>query len=357
MGQLARLGRYAVLRKIATGGMAEVFLGKQEGPDGFEKPVALKRILPHLAGEKDLLAMFQEEARIAARLSHPNVVQIFDLGVEEGVPYLALEYVFGESLAQLIERLSSLGKRLPLEAALHVGTNLCLALHHAHHFGGGARPTPIIHRDISPQNVLVGFEGSVKLADFGVAKAKGASKTTTVGLIKGKIGYLSPEQVMGESVDARTDLFALGIVLYEMVAGQPPFKAKGKSMRAIMETVTSEEPPAPPSSCCAGCPRDLDALILKAVEKKRERRFQSAADLLAALEAVQREHALVANSLTMSRLMDESFAQPAAPVEEEPSLLGRIVAYLDARAGGARQPGTSPTDPDNEPTFIRKVDE
>jgi serine/threonine-protein kinase len=190
MEQGARLGRYTVLRKIATGGMAEVFLGKQEGPDGFEKPVALKRILPHLASEKDLLAMFQEEARIAARLSHPNVVQIFDLGIEEGVPYLALEYVFGESLAQLTEKLSAAGKRLPLEAALHVGTNLCLALHHAHTFSGGARPTPIVHRDVSPQNVLIGFEGSVKLADFGVAKAKGASKTTTVGLIKGKIGYL-----------------------------------------------------------------------------------------------------------------------------------------------------------------------
>jgi serine/threonine protein kinase len=353
----AHLGRYSVLRKIATGGMAEVYLARQEGAEGFEKPVALKQILPHLAAEAKLVTMFLDEARLASRLAHPNIVQILDLGVEGLVPFIAMEYVFGESLAQVRDRLAASGRRLPLEASLFVATNLCLALHHAHNFGG-ARPQPIIHRDVSPQNVLISFEGAVKLADFGVAKAKGASKTTTIGLIKGKVGYMSPEQISGEPVDARTDLFALGIVLYELVTGKPPFA--GRSMRAILDSVMSQTPPAP-SASSGDCPRELDALLLKALEKRPENRFQTAAQFLAALEELQRKHGLIANTLTIGRLMEEAFTLPAVPDEGPQSSVSRIVAYLDARgpgaprsAGSATPPGTDPNPNDDAPTLVRK---
>ncbi|MBI5543449.1 MAG: serine/threonine protein kinase [Deltaproteobacteria bacterium] len=352
----ARLGRYAVLRKIAVGGMAEVYLARQEGPEGFEKPVALKQILPHLAIEAGLVDMFLEEARIAARLSHPNVVQIFDLGIEGRTPFLAMEYVFGEPLSQLRDRLASQGRKLPLEAALFIATNLCLALHHAHTFALGPKPQPIVHRDVSPQNVLISFEGTVKLADFGVAKAKGASKTTTVGLIKGKVGYMSPEQALGESVDARTDLFALGVVLYELVTGQAPFT--GKSMSAILDAVTNESAPPAPSRLC-GCPEDFDAVLLKALEKRKEQRFQSAAELLASLEELQRKHALVANSLTLGRLMEEAFGHPNVAHEEAPTIVNRVVAYLDTRASAPRRDSKAPTepgtDPDTDPTVLRRL--
>jgi serine/threonine-protein kinase len=339
-----------VLRKIASGGMAEVYLARQEGPEGFEKPVALKQILPHLASEATLVTMFLDEARIAARLSHPNIVQIFDLGIEAAVPYLAMEYVFGESLAQLRDRLAVNDRRLPLEVTLAVGNSLCLALHHAHTFTLGSRRQPIIHRDVSPQNVLLGFEGAVKLADFGVAKAKGGS-TTTVGLIKGKVGYMSPEQVLGEPVDARTDLFALGIVLYELVVGQPPFG--GKSMRHIIDAITGDAAPPKPSLSC-DCPASLDAVLLKAVDKRREGRFQSAAELLAALEELQRRHALVANPLTIGRLMEDSFGLPNLPMDDgASSSVSRIVAYLDARSPACSSPGSS-TPGDADPTLVRK---
>ena len=350
----AKLGRYTVLRKIATGGMAEVYLARQDGLQGFEKPVALKQILPHLATEAKLVTMFLDEARLAARLSHPNIVQILDLGVEGEVPFLAMEYIFGESLSQLRDRLAANGRKVPLEVSLFVATNLCLALHHAHTFGGAAKPHPIIHRDVSPQNVLLSFEGAVKLADFGVAKAKGASKTTTVGLIKGKVGYMSPEQVMGESVDARSDLFALGIVLYELVTGKAPFS--GRSMRAILDAVTCAEAPPLPSTQ-GDCPKDFDPVLAQALQKRPEKRFQTAAQMLAALEKLQRDHALSANSLTIGRLMEDAFQLPSVPDESPQSSVSRIVAYLDARSpGDARktQSATPPgTGPEEAPTLVK----
>lgn len=346
-----------VLRKIATGGMAEVYLAVHEGPEGFEKPVAIKQILPHLASDEQFVRMFLDEARIAARLSHPNIVQIFDLGVEGQIHYLAMEYLFGESLARLEEQLARSGRTLPLEASLFIATNLCLALHHAHTFTLGAGPQPIVHRDVSPSNVLLSFDGAVKLADFGVAKVKGSQKTTTIGLIKGKVGYMAPEQILGEPIDTRTDLFALGIVLYELVTGRVPFA--GKSMRAIFDAVTNPEPPAPASSINPAVPAQLDALLLRSLQKKPDDRFQTAADFLEALENAQRSLSLVTNSLSFGRLVERTFGPAPLPhSEKSQSTVSRILAYLDgestARSADASGPKPGEVGFDEAPTLIRK---
>lgn len=352
-----RFGKYQLLRKIATGGMAEVYLAVQEGIAGFEKPVAIKQILPHLANDPQFVRMFTEEARIAARLNHPNIVQIFDLGVEDGTHFLAMEYVFGESLARVRDRTAAQKKRMPIDLALFVAQSLSLALHHAHGFSAGAVAQPVVHRDVSPHNVLVSFDGAVKLADFGVAKIKESQASTTLGMIKGKVSYMSPEQVRGERVDARSDLFAFGIVLYEMVTGVQPFT--GSSMREIIDAVTGAIPRRPAE--LVPCFPDLERLILRALEKDADRRYESAAELLGDLESVMRAHGLIANPLTFGKYVDAALGHAGVKRDgATQSGVSRILAYLDAREGGADRVGTgsgkTPTelsDPSLAATYVR----
>jgi serine/threonine protein kinase len=278
------------------------------------------------------------------------VVQIFDLGVDVHGNYLAMEYVFGESLARLLAKLANKGKRLPLAAGLFVAENLCLALHHAHTFAAGKSPQPVIHRDVSPHNVLVGFEGAVKLTDFGVAKVKGSQGNTTLGIIKGKVGYMAPEQIEGEPVDARSDLFALGIVLYELCTGEAPFK--GNNVRAVFDAVTKAHPP-PPSSL-APCGPDLNALILRALEKDREKRHQSASDFLDALEDARQELGLKTNPLAFGRTVSEAFGPLPEGRDEGQSVVSSILTYLDARTDNPTAPPTrSSGNRDLEKTLLR----
>jgi eukaryotic-like serine/threonine-protein kinase len=352
-----RFGKYTLLRKIATGGMAEVYLAVQEGIAGFEKPVAIKEILPYLANDPKFVKMFTDEARIAARLSHPNIVQIFDLGVEGGIHYLAMEYVFGESLARVRERVQAARKRIPVDLALYVVQSLCLALHHAHGFSAGAAAQPVIHRDVSPHNILVSFDGAVKLADFGVAKVKEAKSGTTQGVIKGKVSYMSPEQIRGEHVDARSDLFALGIVLYELVTGALPFP--GNNIREVFDSVTSSEPKRP--SALVPCFPDLERVVLKSLEKDPDSRYATAAEMLGDLESVMRTHGLLANPLSFGRFVDTTLGGAGAPVDpSSQSVVSRILAYLDKREGETSEkpnpaPDTQP-DPALASTFVRKVE-
>ncbi len=356
-----RFGKYTLLRKIATGGMAEVYLAVQEGIAGFEKPVAIKEILPHLANDPRFVEMFTTEARVAARLSHPNIVQIFDLGVEQGVHFLAMEYVFGESLARVRERLQHGKRRMPVDLALYVTQSLCLALHHAHGFSAGATAQPVVHRDVSPHNILVSFDGAVKLADFGVAKVKEAQSNTTAGVIKGKVSYMAPEQIRGERVDPRSDLFALGIVLYELVTGSLPFP--GANIREVFDAVTGATPKRP--SALVPCFPDLENVILRCLEKDPDRRYQGAAEVLADLESVMRAHGLIANPLTFGRFVDSTLGGVTGGVEpSSQSVVSRILAYLDKREGGAERPGSGATpatkipadnsDPALAATFVRK---
>jgi serine/threonine protein kinase len=223
-GEAERFGDYVLVQKIAQGGMAELFLAKRHGVEGFEKTVAIKRILPELSWNRDFVSMFINEAKIAARLSHPNIVQIFDFGKIDTYYFIAMEYVHGENLRALLQRAAE--RQLPLSADIcaSIVARACAGLEHAHRkTDESGKPLRIVHRDVSPQNVLVSYDGDVKVVDFGIAKAVAENPEATRGVLKGKLAYLSPEQVAGRSLDARSDIFAIGLIFYELLSGKKLF--------------------------------------------------------------------------------------------------------------------------------------
>jgi serine/threonine protein kinase len=221
MKQPVPFGKYTLLERISVGGMAEVFRAKTFGVEGFERLVAVKRILPNIAEDKEFIRMFVDEAKLAVQLNHANIAQITDLGVVDGSYYIALEHVHGRDLRSVFERARSQNEAMPVAHACYVAMKVCEGLDYAHNkrdASGGE--ISLVHRDVSPQNVLVSFEGEIKLIDFGIAKAVGTSINTKSGVLRGKLGYMSPEQVRGLPVDRRSDVFSCGIVLYEMLTGE-----------------------------------------------------------------------------------------------------------------------------------------
>ncbi|HEY2365484.1 MAG TPA: serine/threonine-protein kinase, partial [Polyangiaceae bacterium] len=205
------------MERLATGGMAEVYLARRAGPHGFAKQVAVKRILPQLASDPDFVAMFVDEARVTGRLQHPNIVSVFDFGEEGGELFMAMEFVDGTTGARLIRAAAARSEDIPLEVSLHVALSVLRGLEYAHTaLDENGKPLHLVHRDVSPGNVLIDRSGAVKLTDFGIARAAEFERRTDVGQLKGKLGYMSPEQVVGRELDARSDLFTLGIVLAEM---------------------------------------------------------------------------------------------------------------------------------------------
>ena len=277
-----RLGKYRLLKRLAAGGMAEIWLAKQHGVEGFEKLVVIKRILPNLADNDEFVQMFLDEARLAAQLSHPNIVQIFELGRSEGSYFIAMEYIHGENLRSVMKAAARAGRPMPVSHVAKVVSMACEALYYAHtkaDFSG--RPLGIVHRDISPQNLLLSFEGQVKVVDFGIAKAATQVQETRTGVLKGKYAYMSPEQCRGQKLDARSDIFALGIVLWELATGTRLYKQKSELM--ILKAIT-EEPTPPPTEVRQAIPAELEAIILKALAKRREDRFQTCHEMHMALE-------------------------------------------------------------------------
>lgn len=276
----ARIGDYEVLDRLAVGGMAEVFLGRAIKEAGFEKLVAIKRVKPHLALVPSFVEMFLDEARIAATLNHSNIVQIFDLGKAEDTYFIAMEYVPGLSLNEVQGHLGREGLRASGPLAALIMMSVCLALEHAHtKRDAEGRPLQIIHRDVSPSNIVVSFDGDIKLIDFGIVKAKVRLHQTQGGEIKGKRGYISPEQLLGAPADVRSDIFAAGMVLHGLLSQRRPrLEAEGSW------------PPPPPSTLVEGVPPELEAICMRAIEVDPARRFQSALELGSALEAYwQRE--------------------------------------------------------------------
>ncbi len=278
------LGRYKLLRRVGTGGMAEVWKAVVRGPAGFEKVVAIKRILPHLLGETDS-EMFAAEAKLVARLEHPNIVQVFDFGVGDpnathgpGLThadyYMAMEYVAGQDLCDLLRRLADRGRRMPIEAALFIAGEVAKALAYAHaETDADGRPLGIVHRDISPQNILVSYRGEVKVVDFGIAKVASAVAQTQSGVWKGKIGYLSPEQANLRPLDHRSDLFGIGLLLYEMVTGRRLFT--GDSSDAIFERIAAFQGLEP--AALAEIPERVRPIVGRLLQADREARYQDAA--------------------------------------------------------------------------------
>ena len=305
-----RIGRYQVLRKIATGGMAELFLARQIGMDGFEKVVAIKRILSHLAHEQEFVQMFQDEARIVAKLHHPNIVQIYDLGKSRDTYFIAMEYIPGRNLSSIAKKAKAKGEALPPAHIAHCISQACEGLYYAHtrHDING-RPLQIVHRDVSPQNIIVAFSGSVKLVDFGIAKAATKIAHTRAGVLKGKYAYMSPEQVRGHRTDARSDLFATGIVLYELLCGRRPFE-KENSIQTLKSIVLEE--PVPCQELNADIPDPLASIIGRCLEKNPEDRFQSAQEVQLALEEYVSRSPKRINNLVVSQWVSNLFAEELA---------------------------------------------
>lgn len=299
-------GRYELLRKLATGGMGQVFLARQKGPVGFQKLLVVKRLLPHLSEDTDFIKMFLDEARIAGNLNHPNIAQIYELGDVDGVLYIAMEYVQGEAVSQVNARANHRKGGLPLGLKCRIIADAAAGLDHAHQARSpSGRKLGLIHRDVSPQNVLVGFNGNVKLIDFGVAKVSGKLSHTVVGTIKGKHAYMSPEQARDEELDARSDVYGLGIVFYELLTSQRLFKRE--SDLATLKAVVGAKV-IPPSEAVPGVPKSLDAVVMRALARKREERFQSAGEFQLALEDFLLAERLPGTPAHITAFMKELFS-------------------------------------------------
>jgi serine/threonine protein kinase len=278
---LARLGRYQVVSRIATGGMAEVYLAVHGELSGFRTPVVLKKVLPHLACNPHFIDMFLDEARIASLLDHPNVVRIYEVGRTGTEYFLAMELVQGKPLSAVVRRAHERHELVDHRLAAFVVAQAAAGLHHAHgQTDPLGNPLGLVHRDVSPQNILISFEGSVKVIDFGIARALGRISDTQTGGTKGKFGYMSPEQAKGEDVDQRTDIFALGVVLWEAVCGRRLFQRENDlaTMRALIYD------PIPKPSSVVDVSTELEAIILRALSRNPDMRYQSAREMATALE-------------------------------------------------------------------------
>src|SRR5438132_347275 len=244
MRQPIQFGQYLLLERLAVGGMAEVFVAKAFGVEGFERLLAIKKILPTMGEDAEFVSMFVDEARIAVQLSHANIVQVLELGKHDERLFIAMEYVSGRDLRQLLDRYRRRGEPLPIPQACAIAARVCEALDYAHRKRDASEnPLGIVHRDVSPQNVLVSFDGAVKLIDFGIAKAERRLQETQSGILKGKFSYMSPEQVRGGPVDHRSDVFAAGVLLWELICGRKLFT--GDSDLAVLEKVRKGEVPPP----------------------------------------------------------------------------------------------------------------
>lgn len=273
-----QIGRYEVTRKLAEGGMAEIYLARAVGPEGFSKDVVIKVVRRFLATDPQFVQMFIAEARLASKLNHANVVQIFDFGKHDDTYYLAMEYVHGASLWGLRQRCRQEGVPFPATLAAELGAQIARGLQYAHTLSERGQKIGVVHRDVTPHNVLLSFDGAVKLTDFGIAKA--TTTHTAPGMLKGKFAYMSPEQARGEPVDARTDLFALGIVLWELLTGGRLFD--GDSELAVLRAV-EQSVIAPPSRLNPDVPQGLSDIVMKALARPLPERFQSAFELEKAL--------------------------------------------------------------------------
>ncbi|HUS67950.1 MAG TPA: protein kinase [Kofleriaceae bacterium] len=283
MRQPVPFGKYLLLDRISVGGMAEVFKAKSYGVEGFEKVIAIKRILPSMGEDKDFIKMFIDEAKIAGQLSHANICQIFELGKFEGGHFIAMEYIWGKDLLQIQNRLRKIGQPMPVPMACHIIAKACEGLDYAHRKRDPmGRHLEIVHRDCSPQNILVSYEGEVKVIDFGIAKAASRSARTNAGVLKGKFGYMSPEQVRGLPLDARSDLFALGTVFYESLTGDRLFQ--GESDFSTLERVRNVDV-RPVSQVNDAVPPEVERIVMKALARDPSSRYQTGAEMHAEITA------------------------------------------------------------------------
>ncbi len=314
----AQVGRYRIVRRLALGGMAEIFLAYTQAMHGFEKLVVLKRILPQYAQNPDFVRMFLDEARLAATLDHPNIAHVYDIGEHQGSFFFSMEYVHGQSLLKVMRAVTQARRPLPLEHSLNIIIGTCDGLHHAHDkVGLDGTPLGIVHRDVSPPNIILTYEGAVKVLDFGIAKAASARSSTAVGTLKGKIPYMAPEQCRSEPLDRRSDVFSIGILLYELTVGRRLFQAETEF--AIISKITSGGFP-PPTSVHANYPAELEAIVMRALQLSPQARYNTARELQIELEEFAREYKLSISSARLANFMEDLFDDEARKWPTNPSI-------------------------------------
>ncbi len=276
------IGRYRVVDEIGVGGMASVYLARADGAGGFQKWVAIKRIHPHLTENEHVVRMFLDEARIAASLSHPNVAQVFDLGQHDGTYWIAMEYLHGEPVREIVRHREQTGSPTEPSIVARIIADAAEGLHAAHELRAkDGRPLHLVHRDVSPHNLFVTYDGVVKVVDFGIAKVAGRPLQTRVGVIRGKLAYMSPEQALCKELDRRTDVFALGVVAWELLTGRRLFRA-ANDLATVRNVI--EGPIPRPRSVHASVPAPLDDIVMRALERDPERRIPTARELSRALQ-------------------------------------------------------------------------
>ncbi len=325
-----RLGRYQLLRKIAVGGMAEIYLARVTGAAGFEKNVVVKRILPQLAQSDEFYQMFLDEARIAATLQHPNVVQIYDAQNVGGEHFIAMEYLDGADLLTIRRVLAERRQGLPVQHSVFVVSGVASGLHYAHERRGlDGSPLEIVHRDVTPQNIILTREGGIKLVDFGIAKATNRLTTTGFGTLKGKLAYMSPEQCRSEGVDRRSDIYSLGIILFELTTGKRLYR--GMSEYEVLKQVIETDVPAP-SSLLPGYPADLEEVVLRALARDRDQRYPTALAFHQDLERFARSRGVVGSSLALAEFLSPLLEEAERQVEER----------MQRRMAAGDEPGATP---------------
>ncbi len=301
IAKMDRIGPYVLHQKVARGGMAELFLADYEREDGFRRKVAIKRILPHLAGNQNFIRMFTREARVAALLQHPNVVQIFDYGNIENAYFIAMEFIDGKNLGEVIKEF---GHGLPVEIAVFIMSQVCKGLDYSHNKkdDNTGEPFKIVHRDISPQNLLISYQGEVKISDFGISKARSEPSLTQAGVVKGKLVYLSPEQALGEHIDHQADIYALGLVFYETLTGKRVYEFANEVDAIRTIPVLDIEPL---SNVLSDIPPELNRIVMGCLEKQKDLRYQSAEEIHADLLSFKKQQNSAYGTSDLSNFMKQ----------------------------------------------------
>ena len=325
-----QFGKYQLLDKIAVGGMAELYRAKLTGAEGFEKLIAIKKILPNLSEEDNLITSFIDEAKLAALLHHENIVQIYDFGSMDDEYFIAMEFLFGKDLRTIRKAAKKRQMPLGMENILHVVSRICAGLDYSHNLKDlQGQPLNIIHRDINPQNILVTYEGQVKIIDYGIAKAASQNTKTRENLIKGKLAYMSPEQANGQTIDHRSDIFSTGIILYELLAVKRMFE--GETMHVL--SLVREAQYDPPEEVIPDLPAKLNEILRRALAKDPANRYQSAGEMLADIEEYAFECSLRPNARSFGSYLKELFEEELA--EEELALWAKSKIY-EAGENGSR---------------------
>ncbi|MBC7976627.1 MAG: serine/threonine protein kinase, partial [Myxococcales bacterium] len=340
-----RLGRYAVLKHLASGGMADVLLARSDGIEGFERHVVLKRIRPEHARDQRFIRMFLDEARVAATLHHQHVVQVYDIGEAGGEYFIAMEYLHGEDVRTLLSAASRSRAHAPLGIALSIVSAAAAGLHYAHErTGSNLQPLGIVHRDVSPSNIHVGYDGAIKVVDFGIAKATTREETQS-GSLKGKLSYMSPEQCKGVAVDRRSDVYALGVVLYELVTTARLFKSDNDYQ--VMEQIVHGRI-TPPHARRPDLPRELSDIIMRALATDRDRRYATADELRVAIDQIAARLGLTTSTSDIAAYMRKQFGERPEPwigvsAEDFASKLDNVptmIGALSPNASWTEQPAS-----------------